>query len=110
MGRAMGKSRTRLFVVLGIVVVVLIGAGVGSWFAFGAGDDSGPQLNHRDYAALFGSAVVRQTKISYLKQWPKPYQTYHDSYQHECYEWYDKPIALYSLCFKNGLLVNKDLL
>jgi hypothetical protein len=101
-------SRRWLLVVLAIVVVVAVAAGVSAWLA--TRGSSEPQLTHRDYAALFGSAVVHQTKIAFIKKWPKPYQVYHDSYQHQCYEWYDKPIALYSLCFKNGTLVNKDLL
>ncbi len=102
------SSRTKLFIALGIVAVVAVAAGLATWLV--TRDSSKPQLTHRDYAALFGSAVVRQTKIAFIKQWPKPYQIYHDSYQHQCYEWYDKPIALYSLCFKDGTLVNKDLL
>jgi hypothetical protein len=105
----MGSRRTKLVIVLAAVVVVAVAAGLAVWLTTG-NDDNGPQLTHRDYAALFGSAVVHQTKISFLERWPKPYQTYHDSYKHQCYEWWDKPIALYSLCFKDGTLVNKDLL
>jgi hypothetical protein len=103
-----GSSRRWLWIALAIVVVVAIVAGVGGWLA--TRGSSEPQLDHRQFAALFGGAVLHQTTIDYIKKWPKPYQIYHDSYQHQCYEWYDKPIALYSLCFKNGTLVNKDLL
>jgi hypothetical protein len=102
------SSRRWIFVAIAVVVVVAIAAALGGWLA--TRGSSEPQLNHRAYAALFGSAVVHQTKIDFIKKWPKPYQIYHDSYQHQCYEWYDKPIALYSLCFKDGTLVNKDLL
>lgn len=67
--------------------------------------------SHQAYAELFAKATVMHTKIDVLKQWPKPYQIYHDGYFHRCYEWWDKPLFLYNLCFdrSNGLLVNKEL-
>jgi hypothetical protein len=70
-----------------------------------------PAATHRAYAELFASATILQTRISVLDRWPKPYQIYHDAYFHKCYEWWDKPLFLYNLCFDktNGLLVNKEL-
>ena len=90
------------------VVVVGLAVGLTVWLTNGSSEPAPP--THQAYQQLFTSAVVRQTRIAVLDKWPKPYQTYHDSYKHQCYEWWDKPVALYSLCFKDGTLVNKDIL
>src|SRR5947209_5418843 len=64
-------------------------------------------LSHERYTFLYTNAVIKKTRISILHRWPTPpYQTYRSGLN-QCYEWYDKPVALYSLCFKNGLLVDK---
>ena len=62
-------------------------------------------------AEAYATATVLHTKISVLDKWPKPYQIYHDAYFHRCYEWWDKPLFLYNLCFDrgSGVLVNKEL-
>ena len=49
--------------------------------------------SHQAYAQLFANAAIGQTNTGALKNWPKPYQTYHDAYKHQCYEWWDEPIA-----------------
>jgi hypothetical protein len=104
----LGK-RQKLVVATAVLVIVALAVGLTVWLT--SGDDKSPQPSHQEYAKLFANALLRQTKISYLDKWPEPYQVYHDSYQHRCYEWWDKPILLYSLCFgNNGVLVNKDIL
>ncbi len=70
---------------------------------------STPQLSEVAYGLLFNAAVVHKTRINVLSQWPKPpYQTY-TSGPETCFEWWDKPVALYNLCFLNGLLVDKSI-
>ena len=45
-----------------------------------------------------------------LARWPKkPYQHYVDNLKDECFEWQDKPLYLYNLCFKGGVLRSKEL-
>src|SRR4051794_16169137 len=100
----------RIQIAAGVAVLVLAGLAVGPTLAFTGGGESEKTLTHGEYASLFADARIQITKISVLEQWPKPYQIYHDSYQHQCYEWWDKGAALYSLCFKKGTLVNKDIL
>jgi hypothetical protein len=102
------SRRTKILLVVAAVVVVA--AVAGSAVALTTGKSGEKTLNHREYAVLFATAALHKTKIDFIDQWPKPYQTYHDSYQHQCYEWWDKPRVLYSLCFMNGTLVNKDIL
>jgi hypothetical protein len=97
-------------IIIAVAVAALIALAVGLTFAFTGGDTEEATLTHQQYAELFANAQIQKTKISVLDQWPKPYQTYHDSYQHQCYEWWDKGAALYSLCFQKGTLVNKDIL
>jgi hypothetical protein len=94
-----------------VVVAAMIGLAVGLTLAFTGGKGEAAPPSHQQYAQLFANTQIQKTQISVLKLWPKPYQIYHDSYRHRCYEWWDKGAALYSLCFgKNGTLVNKDIL
>lgn len=65
-------------------------------------------LSHRQYALLYTDAVIHKTRISVLVHWPTPpYQHYTVGGNQNCYEWWDKPIALYNLCFRNGVLSTK---
>jgi len=106
----------RLLVIAGIVL--LVGAGLGTWLALR--DDSSPRVitaaepppdpgpsRHKAFSALYNGAVVHQTHIAVLHRWPKPpYQTFRSG-ANQCYEWYDRPVALYTLCFKDGILTDK---
>ena len=66
------------------------------------------KISHAAYAKLYKSAVIGQTTSAVLKQWPNPpYQRYHSGSGLQCYEWWDKPVALYNLCF-NGKGVLED--
>src|SRR5437879_12510371 len=66
------------------------------------------KLTHAQYAHLYKSATIGTTPIAVLDQWPKPpYQRYHDGKGDLCFEWFDKPVALYNLCFKDDVLVDK---
>ena len=101
-------GRRRQVLLSSPAVIVALAAGVAS----GCGGSNGsPAATHRAYAELFANATVLQTRISVLAKWPKPYQVYHDAYFHRCYEWWDKPLFLYNLCFDRttGVLVNKEL-
>lgn len=111
------SSRLVLFV-LGAIVVVA--AGVGIWYATGGSGGSGgpvataattqastPALSHRQYALLYLGAILHKTHISVLDKWPKPAYQHYRSGSQDCYEWWDKPIALYNLCFENGVLTIK---
>ena len=68
-----------------------------------------PPPSHEEYALLFRTAARRQSQSAVLKRWPEPYNTYHDGGGNRCYEWFDKGVALYNLCFKNGKLFSKEL-
>jgi hypothetical protein len=109
----------RLQVVVFLALMVIVGAGLGAWYGTrgSGGNSSGvtaassqaslPVLSHRQYALLYLGAVLKKTKIGVLNQWPKPpYQHYHSGNE-DCYEWWDKPVALYNLCFVNGILTDK---
>jgi hypothetical protein len=67
-------------------------------------------LSDAGYARLFEQAVVNKTTIAVLDRWPKPpYQTFGDNFHNQYYEWLDaRPKALYTLCFKGGLLEIKS--
>jgi hypothetical protein len=71
---ASAGTRTRLIVVVAAVVVVALIVGI-TVIATRKGS-SNPSPTHFAYRQLFDAAVVGQTKISVLSQWPKPYQTY----------------------------------
>ncbi len=105
-------SGTRKKTYLGAAAVLVLALVVGVAVALTTGGKAAPPPSHQAYAQLFANASIGQTTIGVLDDWPKPYQTYHDSYKHQCYEWWDKPIVLYSLCFdrKSKTLVNKDIL
>jgi hypothetical protein len=64
-------------------------------------------LSHRELALLYTGAVLYKTRISVLAQWPTPPYQHYISGKQDCYEWWDKPIALYNLCFRNGVLTTK---
>jgi hypothetical protein len=100
-------NRTRLIVVVVAVLVIALIVGVTVWATSSKGS-SNPAPSHVAYRQLFNSAVVGQTKLSVLSQWPKPYQTY-TAAPDQCFEWYDSHVALYNLCFLNGVLHAKDL-
>jgi hypothetical protein len=101
-------------------VMVLAGAGLGAWYATqGSGGKSGassqqsstqaspPILSHRAYALLFLNATLKKTRISVLRQWPNPPYQHYTAGKQDCFEWWDKPIALYNLCFEHGVLTTK---
>ena len=93
---------------MGAVLAVALVAGLTVWLT----DGSKPKtLDHVGYARLWTRTSIGTRMNVVLGQWPKPYQVYHDGYMHRCYEWWDKPLFLYNLCFdrSNGLLVNKEL-
>jgi hypothetical protein len=117
MRRSLNSSRLQVVVFLALVAIV--GAALGAWYATRGSGGSGsgvtavstqavtPVLSHRQYALLYLGAILKKTKISVLNQWPKPpYQHYHAGSE-DCYEWWDRPIALYNLCFENGILTDK---
>jgi len=64
-------------------------------------------LSHRQFALLYVKAILHKTRISVLKQWPSPPYQHYTSGNQTCYEWWDKPVALYNLCFRNGVLTLK---
>jgi hypothetical protein len=70
---------------------------------------STPQLNHVAYARLWIKTSLGSRQDVVLPEWPKPYQTYSDGTKNECYEWWDRPLSLYNLCFKKGVLVAKSI-
>ncbi len=103
---ASNGTRTRAIVVVAAVIVVALIVGI-TVLATKKGS-SNPSPTHFAYRQLFAAAVVGQTKISVLSQWPKPYQIY-TAKPDQCFEWYDNHVALYNLCFLNGVLHAKDL-
>jgi hypothetical protein len=122
--RSITSRRLFLLVVLG-TVMALVGGGLGAWYATqGSGGSTaanstqsastqsgsrptGPTLSHRAYALLYLSATLKKTRIGILKQWPSPPYQHYTSGKADCYEWWDKPIALYNLCFVKGVLWTK---
>jgi hypothetical protein len=107
--RELGKTRGRIVII--VVALVAIGSAVGLtvWLTSAGGSTSA--LSHTQYAQLYASAVVGKTRESTaLADWPKPpYQDFVDGAGHRCFEWFDKPILLYDLCFdKQGVLVTRQ--
>jgi hypothetical protein len=111
------SARMRVLAVLAVAVIAA--AATAAWLSARGGSHSpiihraAPHVrdpnapSHAAYARLYEQAIVRATRISVLRKWPKPpYQTFRSGTR-TCYEWYDDPVALYSLCFRNGLLVDK---
>jgi hypothetical protein len=75
-----------------------------------ASDADSTQLSHADYARLWKRTRVGESKSTVLARWPKkPYQHYSDNLKDDCFEWLDKPLYLYNLCFKGGVLRSKSL-
>jgi hypothetical protein len=102
-------KRIKILAAAGVAVAIALA--VGLTLVFTSGGKSTPTATHQQYAELFANATVLRTKIAVLGSWPKPYQIYHDAYFHRCYEWWDRPLFLYNLCFDrtSGVLVNKEL-
>jgi hypothetical protein len=118
-------SPETLAAVSGIAVVVVIAAAaLGIWWAISGGGGNATStttptattapapaggghptgLSHRQYALLYLQAVVHKTRISVLGHWPSPPYQHYSSGNQTCYEWWDKPVALYNLCFVKGVL------
>jgi hypothetical protein len=90
------------------VLIVALAAGIALSRPMGGGGSK--KVSHAAYMQMYTAAVPGKTENSILDQWPKPpYQSYHDNFNDHCYQWIDKPVALYNLCFKDGKLVSKDL-
>jgi hypothetical protein len=101
-------SRPHAKILIGAAVVVIVALAVGLTLWLTSDDEQTP-LSHEAYAQLYDRAVLQQTRIAVIDDWPKPpYQDFHDNAQNRCFEWWDKPVALYTLCFKNGLLASKN--
>ena len=103
---AAAGTRTRLIVVASAVVLVALVVGITIFATSKSTPKAAP--THLAFRQLFESAVVGKTTISVLSQWPKPYQSY-TAKPDQCFEWYDNHVALYNLCFLNGVLHAKDL-
>jgi hypothetical protein len=100
-------SRTHAKILLGAAALAIIAlvVGVSIWLSSGS---KKPPLTHVAYARLFGQAVVKKTRIGVVDQWPKPpYQTFGDNFRDQCFQWFDRPTFVYTLCFKNGVLAFK---
>jgi hypothetical protein len=113
MQAAMVKRRRTVGLVAAAVVVVGLAIGLPLGLGSGGGKKApkAAPLSHAAYAQLYQAAVLQQTTIGVLARWPKPpYQSYRDGRGDQCFEWYDKPVALYNLCFRHGLLVDKAIL
>lgn len=109
---------TALLVIAGAIVVAVWLAGRDSGAAATASTTSastspvlpGSEIAPADaarFAALYRTMTVGKTRIDVLARWPKPYQSYHDQFDHRCYEW-KAGRRLYNLCFKQDLLALKD--
>ena len=103
----MSGTRARLVIVAAAVLIIAIVVGITVW-ATTSSSTSTAVPTHLEYRQLFDSAVVGKTTLSVLSEWPKPYQVY-SAKPDQCYEWYDNHVALYNLCFLNGVLHAKDL-
>ena len=104
------RARTTIAVsgVVGIAVALaLVGWLVAS--RDNSASDRLASLSHSGYAQLWQQAVAGHSTTQILNDWPKPYQHYSDGSGNDCYEWDDKPVRLYNLCFKHGVLVSKSL-
>jgi hypothetical protein len=108
-------TRTKIALVATIVTVAAV-IGVTVWATrTGHSAGSGLPSTHQEYAELFARATAGKTTTAVLNDWPKPpYQSFSSPVSKtqidHCYEWYDKPVALYTLCFtKAGVLDNKEI-
>lgn len=110
-------TRRTILLVVGAIIVIGLAVGLplgltssGSHHATRSTTAAaGPALSHASYAKLYHSATLGKTTTTVLKQWPNPpYQRYHSGSGLLCYEWWDKPVALYNLCFNaKGVLEDK---
>ena len=118
MFRRLSKLSRRNALLIGAAAVLILGLGIGLPLGLSSSGSSHPrgstaptptsQLSHAAYARLYRSATLGKTTTDVLSRWPKPpYQRYHSGSGLLCYEWFDKPVALYNLCF-NGKGVLED--
>ena len=106
MRRTRAKIIGGVIAVLVVVGIVLTGADL---LSSSARTPSAITFDHMRYVRSFDSTTIGKTRISLLVQWPKPYQSYHDQSGHSCFEWWDKPLNLYNLCFRKGVLITKSI-
>jgi hypothetical protein len=104
----MGVRRKRWIIAI-VAVVVIAGASVA--LAVGlSGGGSTPTLTHVAFARLYTETAIGDSRTKVMSEWPKkPYQTYSDGFKNQCFEWWDRPLSLYNLCFRKGVLVTKSL-
>jgi hypothetical protein len=98
-------------VVVAVVLAVVLtgGGGSGGGGTTEAGRADSTQLSHAEYARLWTATRVGEARSKVLARWPEePYQHYSDNLKDECFEWLDKPIYLYNLCFRDGVLRSKS--
>jgi hypothetical protein len=108
-------TTTRRWLAVGAVVSVAAAAAVALTITLtGGGGQNEPgsgQLSHAEFARLWQETHVGESREAVLARWPKPaYQHYTDNLKDDCFEWSDKPVYLYNLCFFGGVLRSKDLL
>ena len=105
--------RKRWWLAIGAALLVVAGAGAGTWLGFR--DDSGSggtpkHMTHDDYTKIWLQTRVGDPMADVLARWPKvPYQHYKDNLNDDCFEWRDDRRYLYNLCFIQGVLRSKDL-
>lgn len=109
-------TRSRILIAAALLVAVGLAIGLPLGLSSGGSTHAAqssttgaaePVLSHAAYARLYDSAIRGKTTSAVLARWPKPYQRYHSGSGLLCYEWFDKPVALYNLCF-NGKGVLQD--
>ena len=91
---------------------ILLALALLGWFVASRGSstsDHPDSLSHSGYAKLWEEAVAGRSTTRILTEWPPPYQHYTDGNANDCYEWDDRPVRLYNLCFKHKILVSKSL-
>jgi hypothetical protein len=101
-------NRKQRKALIGVSAVVLVGVVVALVVGLGGGS-SKPALTHVAFARLWTRTVIGTPRNTVLSSWPKPYQTYPDGFRNQCFEWWDKPLSLYNLCFHKGVLVTKSI-
>jgi hypothetical protein len=104
----MGRTQWRLAIGGVAFAMVAVAAGL-SAFLLNRGGDGTKEPTAVAYARLWSGTQIGSSMTTVLARWPKPYQKYADGSQQQCFEWWDKPIYLYNLCFKNEVLVSKDI-
>jgi hypothetical protein len=104
------RRRTKAVLAVGTAVaVVALGVGIGLWVSSSGTTSTSGTAGRASYATLWREAVAGKTRMDVLRRWPKPYQHYVDGNANDCYEWEQKPVKLYNLCFKHGVLQTKSL-